>query len=200
MAGLAKGYDVTAIHQGSGDIWIIVAGIPADGAIPQLTLVAGTPDATTHAGSICLGTTESGIDFTLKQKFSDVKIDQADAPVDRIVDETDGMIEAELSQQSVDLLQQALSTGVYTAASGYKQITFGGTYIVPSVCVAAISPKRTGSSLYLVSMLFKANSEGGLQVAMKKSKKGTHKVQFKGLADMARTAGRQIGVHYETLT
>jgi len=200
MAATAKGYDVTAIHQGPGDLWII--GTPPTDTAVRLTLDAttGTPDSVAHPASICLGTTESGITFTIKNKLTDIKVDQFEAPVDKYVDALDGMLEAELSQQSVDLLQQALSTGVYGTTSAYKQITFGGVSIPPSVCVAAISPKRTGSNLWIVSMLYKAMSVGGLQALASRAKKSMHKVQFEGLADITRTAGKQIGVHYETLT
>ncbi|HEX4311882.1 MAG TPA: hypothetical protein VHZ25_17765 [Acidobacteriaceae bacterium] len=200
MAGTAKGYDISAIHQGPGDLWII--GTPPTDTTQRLTLNAtdGTPDATAHPASVCLGTTESGITFTIKVKAADIKVDQAEAPVDNYLEELDASIEAELSQQSVDLLQNALTTGVYSTASGYKQLTFGGISIVPSFAIAAITPKRTGTNLYIVSLLYKCNSKGGLTIMASRSKKSTHKVQFTGLADLARTVGRQIGVHYETLT
>ena len=198
----SKGYLVSSIHQGPGDLWIIPGGI-ADSAAPQLVLdlPSGTPDATTYPSAVCLGTTESGITFTIKEKFNDIAADQFDAPIDTYKEESSGMLEAELSQQSVDLLQQALSTGVYAtvASPGYKQLTFGGVSIVPTICLAAITPKRTGTNLYIVSILFKAYSKGGLEVLMQRKKKSTHKVQFAGQADITRTAGRQIGVHYETI-
>jgi hypothetical protein len=199
--GTVKGYDTTAIHQGPGDIWLIGGGPPSD-SVQRLTLdePTGTPDTTAHPSSICLGTTESGITFTTKVKLSDITVDQAEAPVDSYMDQLECTIEAELSQQSVDLLQNALTTGVYSTAAGYKQLTFGGISIVPSVCIAAISPKRTGSTLWIVSMLYKCISKGGITVMMSRSKKSAHKAQFSGLADLSRTAGRQIGVHYETLT
>jgi hypothetical protein len=195
-----KGYDVTAIHQGPGDIWII--GTPPTDSGQRLTLdpTTGTPDATAHPLSICLGTTESGVQFAVKTKIDPIKIDQAEAAVDAYLQELDATIDCELSQQSVHLLQNALSTGVYsTTALTFEQITFGGNSIVPTVCVAAISPKRTGTNLWIVSMLYKVYSAGGIQINMARAKKSMHKVQFNGLADLTRTAGRQIGIHYETL-
>jgi hypothetical protein len=200
-APTAKGYDITAIHQGPGDIWIIGGGPPSDSA-QRLTLdePSGTPDTTAHPASICLGTTESGITFTTKVKLSDITVDQAESPVDAYMDQLECTIEAELSQQSVDLLQNALTTGVYSTASGYKQLTFGGVSIVPNVCVAAITPKRTGTTLWIVSMLYKVVSKGGITIMSMRNKKSTHKIQFTGMSDLTRTAGRQIGVHYETLT
>lgn len=198
MAGTAKGYDATHVHQAPGDLWII--GTPPTDSAVRLTLATdGTPDSAAHPSSICLGLCEAGIDFDWKGKYGDISADQVTAPIDRVLIDETATITTELSQQAVDLLQQALSTGTYATASGYKQLTFGGTYIDPSVCIAAISPKRAGSGLFIVSMLFKCNSIGGLQVRHAKAKKSTHKIQFSGLVDLTRTAGKNIGVHYETI-
>lgn len=199
----AKGYDITAIHQGPGDLWIIGGGAPSDSA-QRLTLdiPTGTPDATAHPSSICLGTTAGGITTNIKVKLSDIVVDQAEAPVDAFMDAIDATIETELTQQSVDLLQNALTTGVYSTVAGppgYKQLTFGGINTVPTVCIAAITPKRTGTTLWIVSILYKCYSKGGIQIMMDRAKKSTHKIQITGQSDLARTAGRQIGNHYETL-
>src|SRR5579859_6632177 len=105
MAGTAKGYDVSQIHQGPGDIWII--GTPPTDTAVRLTLATdGTPDATAHPSSICLGTTESGVTLSIKDKMTPIKVDQFEAAVDTYLDAKDVMLEAELSQQGVDLLQQ----------------------------------------------------------------------------------------------
>lgn len=201
MAGTAKAYDVTQIHQGPGDLWVIPIGVaPTDTAVRLTLATDGTPDATAHAGSICLGLTKGGITFAVKQKFSDITVDQAEAPVDTYIESLDGSLEAELTQQGVTLLQNALTTGVFStqASPGWNQLTLGGTSIVPVACVAAITPKRTGSGLFIVSMLYQATVQGGLQTLMARNKNSSHKVMFKGQSVLARTAGKQIGVHYET--
>ncbi len=199
MAGTAKGYDNSAIHMGPGDIWIV--GTPPTDSTVRLTLATdGTPDATAHPSSVCLGLTKGGITTVVKTKTTADTVDQAEAPVNKYVDTVAASIEAELTQQSVDLLQQAMTTGVYGATSAYRQITFGGVSIVPTACVAAISPKRTGSGLWLVSVLYKADIEGLLNILMARNKQSTHKAVFNGQSDLTRSAGKQIGVHYETLT
>jgi hypothetical protein len=145
--------------------------------------------------------TSGGITFTIKQKFADIVVDQMEGPVDTYVEDLEGSIEAELTQQGVTLLQNALTTGVFStvASPGYNQLTFGGISIVPVACIAAISPKRTGSGLFLVSVLYQASAQGGFTGLMARNKKSTHKVMFKGQSVVSRTAGKQIGVHYETL-
>jgi hypothetical protein len=175
-----------------------------ESATPQLTLdlATGTPDSTAHPASVCFGTTESGVELAIKSKITDIKADQFDAPIDAYLDSVDAELSATLSQQSVDLLQQAFPEGVYSTLAGppgYKQLTGGGIGIVPTVCVAAITPKRTGTNLWIVSILFRVSSQGGITVTSSRAKKSTHKVMFKGQSDITRTAGRQIFNHYETL-
>jgi hypothetical protein len=200
-APTAKAYDITQIHQGPGDLWII--GNPPSDTAQRLTLdtASGTPDTTAHPGSICLGMTTGGITTTLKVKPSDIMVDQAETAVDSFTDTLEATIEAELTQQGVALLQNALTTGVFStvASPGYNQLTYGGLNVIPTACIAAISPKRTGTNLWLVSLLYKCSSKGGMTVMMDRTKKSTHKVQFSGQSDLTRTAGRQVGVQYETL-
>ncbi len=198
MAGTAKAYVPAAMNQGPGDIWII--GTPPSDSAQRLTLAAdGTPDATAHPSSIHLGATTGPITFNLKNKAKDIMADQFDAPIDKFVEAVEGTLEAEMAQQSVDLLQQAFSTGVYSTGTGYKQLTFGGIAQVPSVCVAAIAPKRMGAGLFLVSLLYKVATTDGFTVTYGRAKQSAHKLTFHGMVDITRTAGRQIGVQYETI-
>ena len=197
MAATSKGYDVTQILQGPGDLWVV--GSPPNDATVRLTLTSGTPDATTHPSSTCLGVTAGGITTSIKHKVSDIVVDQADAPVGAYTEMVEMTIEAELTQQSMDLLQQAFNVGAYSTASGYKQLTVGGVGPVPSIAIAAIAPKKDDSTKYVVAMLWKAVPVGGLSVLFERSKKSTHKVTFKGLSDLSRSAGKQIGVIYETI-
>jgi hypothetical protein len=196
VAATSKAYDVTAIRQGPGDLWII--GSPPDNSTVRLALTSGTPDSVTHANSICLGLTEGPIKVTFKDKLSEIRVDQADGPVGVYKEQVEAMIEAELTQQSVDLLQQALTTGTYSTASGYKQLTIGGVSEVPTAAFAVITPKLGGGGLYTVSLIYKGYVEGLLEASSGRAKKSTHKITIKGLTDLARTAGKQIGVHYET--
>jgi hypothetical protein len=194
----AKGYDVSGIHQGPGDLWVI-ATPPTDSAQRLVLASDGTPDSTTHGTCICFGLTKGGITFSATTKTTSITVDQAEAPVDKYVETVAASIEAELTQQSVDLLQNAMTTGVYATSTGYKQIAFGGISIVPTACIAAITPKRTGSGLFIVSMLYKADIEGLLTSVMARNKQSTHKVKFNGQSDLTRTSGKQIGIHYETI-
>jgi hypothetical protein len=203
MAGTTRNYDIVHMHQGPGDLWII-GNPPVDSASPQLTLASdGTPDATAHANSIHMGGTDSAITIVTKPKIEAINIDQADGPVDDYLVSQEMSIEAELVQLDPALMQNAVPYGVYstqTGASGYKQLTFGGQALSSTFpCIACIAPKRAAPGKYIVAMLFKARGSIGLSTTIGRSKKTVYKAQFDGRIDLTRSAGRQMGIVYETL-
>lgn len=198
MAGTAKDIVASEIHQGPGNLWKI-ATAPLDAA-PRLVLASdGTPDATTHGACTHYGLINSAITASVKPKFSMLDLDQYEASFDAFVTDEEATIEAELAQTNPSLMASALGVGTYSSGSGYTQIVFGGNLVVPEVCVAAISPKRTSPLKHIVAVLYKAAATGGFQVVFGRSKMSTFKMKFIGLADFARTAGRQMGIVFETL-
>jgi hypothetical protein len=201
VPGTAKNYDVTHIHQGPGDLWII-GSPPVDSATPQLTLYQdGTPDSTAHPGSIHLGGTDSAVTIAVTPKIEDIKLDQIDAPVAWFLAELEMSLEAELKQLDPAIMQEALPFGVYASAAppGYKQLTFGGQPIpAAGIAVACIAPKRAGTGKFIVSLLFNALGMLGMNFAVGRAKPTMYKAQFRGMADLSRAAGRQVGVFYET--
>src|ERR1017187_788219 len=198
MAGTAKGYAVSEIVQGPGDIWVIGTA-PTDANV-RLTLASdGTPDATAHPGSIHLGAIQSAITATLKPKLSKMSLDQYDAPFAAFVDALDVSIEATMAQTEAAKLQRMLGVGTYATGTGYKSVTFGGLLTVPKLCVAVISPTRGNMNRYIVTVAYLAAATGGFSVSMGRAKASDYKAKFTALNDIARTAGQQIGVVYQTL-
>ncbi|HWQ55685.1 MAG TPA: hypothetical protein VN442_18505 [Bryobacteraceae bacterium] len=198
MAGTAKAIDATKIHQGPGDLWII-APAPDDTA-QRLTLAAdGTPDVAAHANCIHLGATMGGITTIIQEKLSPIEIDQADGPVLHIPVGVEMRIETELAQVNVDLLQHVLALGTYSTAAGYKQISIGGKLAITYLCVAAIAPKRSDPTKFIVSLLYKVLPQSGISILMGRDKPATNKVVFAGANDHTRSAGRQTGLIYETI-
>jgi hypothetical protein len=198
MAGITKDIQVTEIHQGPGDLWVIPTA-PVD-ATPRLTLASdGTPDSTAHPASVHLGAIQSAITTSLKPKIAAIDLDQLDAAIDGYVTDFEAKIEAEMAQTRAAKLQRALGVATFASGAGYEQLTFGGNLTVPTLCLAAISPKRISPKQYIVSMLFKAAAVGGFSITFGRSKASTYKCGFLGLTDPSRTAGKQIGTVYETL-
>jgi hypothetical protein len=199
MAGTTKGYSISEIQQGPGDLWIIGTA-PNDAAV-RLTLASdGTPDSTAHPGSYHLGGVMSAINTTVKPKITEIGLDQYDAPVDAFLAELDAKVEAPMAQLESQKLQWALGVGTYATGSGYKQVTWGGTLIVPKVCLAVISPSTVSAGNFVVALMYVAVPAGGFSFTMGRAKQAEYKAQFQGLSDVARTAGKQIGVIYTTLT
>jgi hypothetical protein len=97
-------------------------------------------------------------------------------------------------------LQRALGVGTYGSGSGYKQVTFGGTVVVPTFCLAAISPTKENALRHVISVLFKAAAAGGFQVIFGRGAASVYKCNFVALSDIARTAGKQMFNVYRTLT
>jgi hypothetical protein len=193
-----KSYAPAQIVQGPGNVWVI-GNPPSDTAV-RLTLASdGTPDSTAHAGSVHLGTIATAISTTVKPKMTQIQLDQYDAPFATYVDELAASIEAEMAQMESSLIQRALGVGVYGAGTGYEYVTFGGVLTVPKACLAVISPTRAAPKQYIVSLLYSAVSSGGFSVQLGKSKPAFYKAKFEGLSDTTRTAGKQIGVIYQTL-
>jgi len=147
-----------------------------------------------------LGAIQSAITTGVKPKITPIKLDQYDAPFDGYVSELDASIEAELAQTFSQLLQQVLGVGVYSTGSGYAQMTFGGVYVVPTYCIAVISPSRSSAGNYVVSILYNSYGSGGFEVSMGKAKSSAYKIKFMGFADVSRTAGQWVGIIYQTLT
>lgn len=200
-AATPTNFNITKIHQGPGNLWIIGGGVP-DSATPQLTMTGGTPDSIAYPLSIHLGATEAGITVVVKPKMEDIKIDQADAPVARYMTALDMSMEADMSQLDPTIIANALPFATFSTqvSPGYNQLTFGGLLgPVPNLCVAMIAPKRTSPLLYIVSILFNGQGTIGLSTVIGRSKPSGNKAKFDGLADITRVAGRQIGVVYETI-
>jgi hypothetical protein len=198
VAGTTKGYSVSEIVQGPGDIWVIGTA-PTDVNV-RLTLASdGTPDATAHPGSVHLGAIQSAITTTVKPKLSMITLDQYDAPFGSYVDALAATIEAELAQTEAAKLQRMLGVGAYSTAAGYKQVTFGGLLTVPKTCIAVISPVRGFPNRYVVVVLYVAAATGGFTVTLGRAKSSMYKAKFEGLADFTRTPGQQVGVIYQTL-
>lgn len=207
MAGTTKSYTPSEIVQGPGDLWAI--GIAPTDANVRLTLASdGTPDATAHAGSVHLGAITTAITTSVKPKVSEITVDQFEAPIDSYVTELDAKIEAEMAQVESQKLQRMLGVGVYSTAailsgdfsgSTFEQVTWGGTFTVPKICLAVISPSRANPLQFVVSVLYIGYSASGFALALGRAKAAAYKAQFASLSDTARTAGQQIGVLYQTL-
>lgn len=197
-----KNYDVSHVHQGPGDLWILPAA-PVDSAAPVVVLdtTSGTPDATTYPLAVHLGHAESATTIVVTPKMDDIKSDQSDGPIARYLTSLDMAIECTLEQLDPKIMQNVAPYAVFSTqvSPGWNLLTFGGQTLPAGICVAFIAPKRAAAGKFVVSCLFSAHGTVALSTAIGRAKPTTYKAEFKGLSDLTRTAGRQIGVIFETL-
>lgn len=198
MAGVPRSYNNAEVHQGPGELWIIDPA-PTDAA-ERLTLTAdGAPDDAVHANSKHLGAIASAITFECSPEVTAIELDQYEAPIAEYISKLNAKLVAELGQTEMQKLRYALGVANYSTASGYKQITFGGVTQIPEFCVAAISPKRTDSTKFIVACLYKTTATGGIKISISRRNPSFYTVEFTGHADLTRTAGKQVGIVYETI-
>jgi hypothetical protein len=157
-----------------------------------------TPSSTVHANSVHLGLAQGPVTFSVMPKIGLIKSDQFDAPVDAYVESLQASFEVELLQSSMTNLATALGVGTYLLSAGnYAHCTFGGTNQPPTICVAAIAPRRTVTTDAVVGCLYRVNAAEGISWTAQRNKTSTFKVKFSGQSDTTRTAGRQIGIFHE---
>jgi hypothetical protein len=185
--------------QGPCDLWII--GSPPSDATQRLTLDAATltPDATTHPASVHLGLIDGDTKVTMAAKKEDIRADQFAGVLDQFVTEEEMMVEADLKQLEATKIQQILAgLSVYSTAAGYKQNTFGGLNLPAKVAFAVIAPKRNDATKAHVCVLYSAIFEASVAFPLGRKSPSKYQLKVKGLADPTRTAGRNIGILYET--
>jgi len=209
MAGTAKNYAPLSIVQGPGDLWAIpIAAAPTDTAIRLVLASDGSPDATTHPGSVHLGSVAESITTAVKPKLSEIHVDQFDAPIDTYVAGLGATIKAKMAQTEAQKIQRMLGVGVYAStvvASGdfsgltMETCTFGGINTVPLICLAVISATHANPAQYVVSVLYVGYSTGAFSIALGRAKNAMYEASFSALSDPTRTVGRQIGLVYQTL-
>ncbi len=195
----AKNYAPAQIYQGPCDLWI-VSPAPTDTAITvTIDPTSLTPSASVHGSSVHLGVLNGATTLTVKPKISLFKGDQFDAPIDAFVDSVDAELSGELEQSGIQNLANALGVATYQLSAGsFEEATFGGNNQPQEICVCAIGVKRTAPTKPVQCTLYKVFSKDGITWAASRKKPNMYKVQFSGLTDTTRTAGRQIGVFAES--
>jgi hypothetical protein len=196
----AKNTAPAEIFEGPADLWYLPTP-PAD-ATPRVTIDATTltPDAAAHPASVTLGLTEGPVVMAVTPKIDFIRADQADGPVDAYVNSISAKFEATMLEGSMDKLARGLGVGNYSLSAGaYAQMTFGGVSQPASICLAAIAPKRTAPTKAVCGCLFKVLATEGITWAASRTKPGAYKVTFTGIADVARTLGKTVGIFHEMI-
>lgn len=196
MAGTATNYDVNAIAQTAGLLWGKVA-IPTAGA--RLTLhTDGTPDATANPEAMHLGMTREGAAFSTKPEFTEFFADEFEDPIKKSIARSEAVISAELLQvMDTEIAELMLPGSTRTTASGYEQVTFGGSTSFTYNSFALIFPTEADNTKFGVFQLYKAINDGGLAVEIGRTKLSGLSVALKGQAVTSRAAGDTTGSYWK---
>ncbi|MCP3685466.1 MAG: hypothetical protein GY861_22670 [bacterium] len=161
--------------------------VPATGT--KLTITAGVPAGGTHIGStIGEGTWEYArdtIELDLEQYTS--------IPDGGLIYNNESLtVTIPIAELTKDKLAKAI-TGEIVAVDGGHLVTIGGKTEPETFSVVLVAEHRAGSGIYHYFMVYKSISQEGVSLSFSKADGQTYEMSCRGMADMARPAGDQLG-------
>ena len=193
MAGTATNLDGSKIILGPGYLWADVA-VPSASA--RLTLdTDGTPDATANPNAKNLGLTAGGVTVEFGLETQDFESDELTSPhLSRIIKQP-MMIKAELLQLTnfAEVMKYVTTGGNYSTASGYKQITFGGTAAITTYSFALICNDVADATKRIVVQLYKAYNKAPFSFNLTRKDQAKAQIELVGQSIATRAAGDQTG-------
>lgn len=180
------------IHQGPCRIFIGVTA-PATGTPPtRMAHTAGVPATGTEVGH-----TEGDAVFTYKQSMTEMRSEQALGPIDAFVTDEMAQVTFLAMERVYATLKLAMnSTGNLDDANATLFYGGGTALSVFTQAIMISSPLRTNIAKFEVSVLYKAYSVDGYEIAYSRGRVSTYRITLKGLADTSRSVGDQLFQHY----
>lgn len=161
-----------------------------------LPTVDGTQNPITWAaGWKEVGFTESGTTLGYNPAIKDINVDEAMAPINKVLDGEKAMFGAQLAEATLQNLNYAISASIFTASAAdathaqLARVDVGsGSLTQVMVGFEGINP--AGFQRIIVG--FKAIAEANVSLAFKRSTKLIIPVQFGLLADPTKPIGKQL--------
>jgi hypothetical protein len=183
----------TKIHGGGSRIFSGVTA-PTTGTPPTyITHTDGVPGSGTE-----LGLTQGDTNFAYQLTKKEIEAEQSLGAVDVMSIGEMGQIETTVLEHTYFTLQRAFdNVGTETVAGGYGIWFGGGTGPLASrtECVMITARQRNAPTKFVIGVLYKAYSVEGFKTSFKKSGESVYRVVFKGLSDLTRNAGDQMGYY-----
>lgn len=186
--------DNTEVHFGPGRIFL-GAPAPASGLPPTWAPhTAGVPDG----GGTEVGFTIGDLAFKVGKATNDITAEQVMGAID--IQRTDEMVSVEFEALQRDYV--TLKAAFDTAGGSVNDVNrvgfYGGGQAIPlqsqTVFVSSLRPHQAGK--FEISMIYRAVSVTGYEIAYKKSGASTYKVTMRGLFDTTRVDGDRLYQHY----
>lgn len=183
----------TKIHGGMSRIFTGVT--PGATGTPPTYIVHtdGVPGSGTE-----LGLTQGDTNFNYQLEQKEIEAEQSLGPVDVMAVKEISQIDTMVLEHTYFTLQRAFNNiGAETVGGGYGFWFGGGTGpLAPRTeCVMITARQRNAPTKFIVGVLYKAWSMEGFKTSFKKSGESVYKITLKGLSDLTRNAGDQMGYY-----
>jgi hypothetical protein len=183
----------TKIHGGGSRIFTGVTA-PTTGTPPTyITHTDGVPASGTE-----LGLTQGDTNFAYQLEKKEIPAEQSLGAVDVMAVGEISQIDTMVLEHTYFTLQRAFdNVGTETVAGGYGIWFGGGTGPLNprSECVMVTSRQRNAPTKFVIAVLYKAYSVEGFKTSFKKNNESVYKITLKGLSDLTRNAGDQMGYY-----
>jgi hypothetical protein len=158
-----------------------------------ITHTAGVPATGTHVGA-----TTGDATFEYKLAKGEIKAEQVFAPIGVYATEESAEIRFMAMEHTYITMQYGFDTAVGKSSTGGSTFYFGGgtgilTPGTACVFLSAINPNAI--TKFTIAVLYKAYSMQGFKTAFKKSGESVFEIVLRGLADLTRNAGDQLGYY-----
>lgn len=173
------------IQVARGNIWLGVT-VPAT---PPVPLINGEPATGTSVGA-----TMGPASVRYRPTALDIIIQQTTVIVDQVITAEDLRIEFTLGEMTYNNLVRFFmgATGVTT------YVTLGGRLFPAEASVLLVSPRRNGT--YFQAMLYRATFSEERELAAAREAVMAPRVISRGLGDLSRTEGDQVGFIHPAAT
>ena len=180
------------VHVGPARIFMGVTN-PASGIPPTIMPhTAGVPTPGTE-----IGFTEGDTIFRKTKETGFINAEQAMGPIGSFL--TSENVEVEFTAlERVYATLQASFDNTGTVNDGSKMLFYGGgsqySLRTQSVFLSSLRPNQAGK--YEISLIYRAYSVTGYEIAYRKSGASSYRVTLRGLFDTTRSIGDQLYQHY----
>lgn len=181
----------TKIHGGGARIFSGVTAGTTGTPPTYITHTDGVPGSGTE-----LGLTQGDTNFSYQATKKEIEAEQSLAAVDVMTTAEMATIETTCLEHTYFALQRAFDNiGSETVAGGYGFYFGNGTGILAprTECVMITARQRNAPTKFVIGVIYKALSPEGFKLGFKKGGESVYKIVFKGLADLTRNAGDQLG-------
>lgn len=180
------------VHWGPGRIFLTVTN-PATGNPPTpITHTAGVPTPGTEVGF-----TDGDMIFRKTKETGVVNAEQAMGPIGVFMTGENVEVEFTALERVYTTLQAAFdNTGSVHVGGRMLFWGGGGQYALrtQSVFISSARPNQAGK--YEISLIYKAYSVSGYEIAYRKAGAASYRITLRGLFDTSRAVGDQLYQHY----